>query len=425
MEALFNPKSIAVIGVSRHKNKVGRIIFDNLKEKVKVYPINPNAKRIEGVKVYPSVLDVEDEIDVAVIAIPSNFIPKVLEEVGKKGIKYAIIISAGFSEVGNKQLVYKVKRVARRYGIRIVGPNSMGIITNGINMTFTNFKVKKGNIAFISQSGALGSGILDKLTNLRVGLSKFISVGNQMDLCISDFIEYLDKDPSTEVIFIYVEGLKNGEKFFNVCKKAKTPIIILKGGKSKKGSKAAKSHTAAMSTDIAIWKGVLNQLKIPMVNSVGELINSALVIDRFGKIGKRGVVVTNAGGLGVLISDNIGEFLVDLDEEIIEKLNRVLPSHWSHSNPIDIIGDADSERYRKTLEILINSGKFDFIIVGFTPQAMSEPVKTAKAISKFDFPIFPLFLGGAEVERAKEILRKKFVVLEDVNCLSFIRNIIK
>ncbi len=425
MDKLFNPRSVAVIGVSRHKGKVGRIIFDNLRGKVKIYPINPKARKIEGCKVYKSILDVNDDIDLAVIAVPAKVVPNVIEEVGKKGVKNAIIISAGFSEVGNKELTDKVKATIKKYNIRVVGPNSMGIITSGLNITFTNFKIKKGDIAFISQSGALGSGILDKLSILGIGLSRFISVGNQIDLSISDFIEYLEKDPQTSVILVYVEGLKDGEKFFKVCKRAKKPIVILKGGKSKKGTQAAKSHTASLSTDIAVWKGILNQLKIPIVDSVSDLINSALIFSRFGKIGKRGVVVTNAGGLGVLISDVIGEYLVKLDKKLIGKLNLILPNNWSHSNPVDIVGDADSKRYERVLDLLVSSGKFDFIVVGFTPQAMSEPVKTAKVISKFDFPIFPLFLGGKEVEEAKRILWKKFPVLNDVNELRFIRNIIK
>ncbi len=425
MEKLFNPGDVAVVGVSRHKNKVGRIIFDNLIGKVKVYPVNPHAKRIEGHKVYKSVLDIEGPVDLAVVAVPSPVVPSVMEEIGKKRIPYAVIISAGFSESGDKSLARKVFEIANKYGVRLVGPNSMGIITNGLNITFTNFKIKKGKMAFISQSGALGTGVLDKLTNLNVGLSKFISVGNQLDLCISDFISFLDRDDNTKVIFVYVEGLKDGNKFFEACKKAHTPIIVLKGGKSKKGSKAAKSHTASMSTDISIWKGVLNQLKIPMVNSVGDLINSALAIERFGKIGRRGVVVTNAGGLGVLISDAIGDLLVDLDDVTLNALNGILPPHWSKGNPIDIIGDADSKRYEKVIDYLISTGKFDFIVVGFTPQAMSEPVKTAKKLLKFNFPIFPLFLGGVEVEMAQDILKKKFVVINDVNELSFLRNIIK
>ena len=425
MERLFRPKAVAIIGASRHKNKVGRIIFDNLKGKVKLYPVNPNARKIEGVKVYPSVLNVKGSIDVAIIAVPARLVPKVLIEVGEKKIPYAIIISAGFSEVGDKKLAKEVLSIAKKYDIRLVGPNSMGIIGYGLNMTFTNFKVKKGSMAFISQSGALGAGILDKLTHSKVGLSGFVSIGNQLDLDVTDFIEYFDKDENTRVIFLYVEGLKDGEKFFEVCKKVKTPIILLKGGKSKKGNKAAKSHTASMSSDFSIWKGVLNQLGISYVESVSDLIDSAILIDKFGKVGKHGVVVTNAGGLGVLISDVIGDYLVKLDNETVSKLNKVLPPHWSHGNPIDIVGDADSKRYESTLKVLIDSGKFDFIIVGFTPQAMSEPVKTAKVISKFKFPIIPLFLGGVEVEKAKEILRENFVVLNDVDDLNFIRNIIK
>ena len=421
MEKFFHPRSIAIIGVNREKNKVGRTIFENLKDSVKVYPVNPNAKKIDNIKCYPSVLKIPHEIDLAIVAVNREIVPKVLEEIGQKGIKNVIIISSGFSEVGNKKLANEIKRISDKYKIRIVGPNSMGIISNGLNMTFFKGKIKSGDVGFISQSGALGSGILDIIGNK--GMRYFISVGNQINTSISDFLEYMINDENLSKICIYAEGLKNGEKFFKIAKKSKKDIIVLKGGKTKKGKKAAKTHTAAISTDYGIWKGIMKQANVKVVESIREMLFSSYTKD----IGKRAVIVTNAGGLGVLISDEISKFskVVKIPKKVMNELNKVLPINWSHGNPIDVVGDAKADRYKKVLDILSKNKFFDYVVIGFTPQAMSEPEKTARIISKYNFPIFPVFVGKKRIRDAIGILNKKFVVIEDPTDLRFLRNIIK
>ena len=422
MEKFFHPRSIAIIGVNREKWKVGRTIFDNLiNSKIKILPVNPNASEIDNIKCYASVLEIKQKVDLAIVAVNRKIVPKVLKEIGKKGIKNAIIISSGFSEVGNKKLADEIKKIADEYKIKIVGPNSMGVISEGLNMTFFKGKIKNGNVGFISQSGALGSGILDIIGNK--GIRYFISVGNQLNTSISDFLEYMLKDKKISKICIYAEGLKDGEKFFRIAKKSKKDIIVLKGGKTERGKKAAKTHTAAISTNYEIWKGVMKQANVKVVDSVREMLFSSYSKD----IGKRALIITNAGGLGVLISDEISKFskIVKIPKNVLKKLNEVLPPNWSHGNPIDVVGDAKAERYKKVLDIVSKNKFFDFVIVGFTPQAMSEPEKTAEIISNYNISIFPVFIGKKKIEKAKEILSKKFMVIEDPTDLKFLRNIIK
>ncbi len=421
MDKLFYPKSVAVVGVNREKGKVGRTIFENLKGKVKVYPVNPNAKKISGIKCYSSILKIKEEIDLAIIAVRAEIVPKVLEECGEKGIKYVIIISSGFSEVGNKKLSNEIKNIANKWGIRIVGPNTMGIISEGLNMTFFEGKLKNGKLAFISQSGALGSGVLDWLKEIKY----FVSIGNQLDLSIADFIKYFQRR-KVSAICIYIEGIKDGEKFYKVVKNSKVPIIILKAGRTSKGKKAAKTHTASISTDYSIWRGISKQMGAILVDSIEEMFRLAISMEKYGRIGKRALVITNAGGLGVLISDEISNFskIVSLPEKVKKKLNKVLPKNWSHSNPIDVVGDANAKRYKDVLELISKEKFYDFVILGFTPQAMSEPEKTAKILLNYNIPIFPVFFGGKKIKRAVEILKKKFVVVEDPSELRFIRNLI-
>ena len=298
----------------------------------------------------------------------------------------------------------------------------MGIISNGLNMTFYEGKIGPGKVAFISQSGALGSGVLDWLEKMKY----FVSVGNQLNLSISDFVDYFSKK-NVSAICIYVEGLKNGERFYKVVRKSKVPVIILKAGRTRVGKKAAKTHTAAISTDYSIWKGVTKQMNAIMVNSIKHMFNLVNAIEKYDSFGNRGLIITNAGGLGVLISDEISDFskVVKLPKRVTNELNKVLPPNWSHSNPIDVVGDASADRYDNVLRIVSKYKFYDFIVIGFTPQAMSQPIRTAKIISKYDLPIFPVFFGGKRIREAVDILKKKFVVVEDPIELSFIKNLIK
>ena len=421
IKKFFEPKTIVVIGASRFKWKVGHDIFKNLtKEKKEVYPINPNAKKVLGKKAYPSVLNVKKAIDLAVITVPAKIVPNVLTDCGKKKIKNAIIISSGFLEVGNKQLEEKIKNIAKKYNIRIIGPNCLGVINprKKMNASFFNKIPYDGNIAFVSQSGALGIAILDWAIQNKIGLSSFVSVGNMTDIKIPELIEYFKNDKKTKAICLYVESLKDGKKFMKVMSNLKKPVIILKGGRTKSGEKAATTHTAALASPYAIYKGAFKQCKAIQVDNLYQLFEVArhLIYGKAPK-GKRGLIVTNAGGAGVLASDafeKTGLNLADIPDKINKKLNKILPNYWSKQNPIDIIGDATPERYRKVLKILEKGKFYDFLFLALTPQTMANPKEVAKLLVKFHkktkIPCFGCFMGGDTVKRAKKILKENNIL---------------
>ena len=317
MKEFFQAKTIAVIGASREPEKAGHIIFRNLlhNKNLKVIPINPNAPEIIRQKCYASVLDYKDKIDLAIIAIPSAFVVKALEQCGKKKIKSVIIISSGFSESGNFKDEQLLEKLAEKYKIRIIGPNSLGLLSpyQELNASFFRQLPQKGSLAFISQSGAIGAGILDKSIKDNFGLSGFVSVGNCLSLDFSDFIEYYNKDKETKIIALYIESLKKarGARFIETCRKANKPLIVIKSGKTKLGELAAKSHTAALASEQGVYESIFKQARIIELESIRELSNFSLIYTKLGKLGKNALIVTNAGGLGVLASDVLSKSGVD------------------------------------------------------------------------------------------------------------------
>ncbi len=419
----FNPRSIAVIGASRHREKVGNVIFRNLlkNEEVKVFPININAERVEGIRAYKSILDVKEKVDLAVIAIPAKFVPRVMEEIVKKGVEACLIISAGFSEVGKEgeKLEREISRIARRGKVRIVGPNSLGIInvSKNLNITFFEGEIRKGGIAFFSQSGALGVGILDSSKIRNIGLSLFCSVGNMVDVSFPELIEFANSHEGTKVISLYVEALKKGRKFLKACKDSGKKVIFLKGGRTGKGMEACKTHTASISSDYSIYRGVLRQVNVEIVETLEDLFNLSKIYENFDELGKRVCVVTNAGGLGVLASDACDKYgleVVELPGEVRKELNKCLPPHWSKSNPIDVIGDADARRFERVFDTLAKYNFFDVLLCLLTPQAMTQPIETAKALIKFKErtgkPCFTCFLGGEKVREAIKLLEENCII---------------
>ncbi len=421
MKNFFEPKRIAVIGASRFRGKVGHDIFKNLlKEKKKVYPINPNAKKILGKKAYASVLDIKDKIYLAVISVPAKIVPIVLKECGKKKIKSVIIISSGFSEIGNKKLEDEIKNISQKFGIRILGPNCLGIINphKKINASFFNKMPEKGAIAFISQSGALGVAVLDWAIQNKVGLSSFVSIGNAMDVQFPELINYFEHDKKTKAICLYIESLKDGRKFMEIVSKSKKPVIVLKGGLTKAGEKAATTHTAALASIAEVYKGAFKQCGAIQVDNLHQLFEVArhFVYEKAPK-GKKGLILTNAGGAGVLASDAFEKNnleVVEIPEKVIIKLNSVLPEHWSKNNPIDVIGDATPRRYKKVLAILEKEKFYDFAFFALTPQTMTKPEEVAKLLIKFQkktkIPCFGCFMGGDAVKKAKKILKENGIL---------------
>ncbi len=426
LEAFFNPKSIAVIGASREPRKVGHRVFRNLVESKfqgSLYPINPKADMLLGFKCYKSVKDVPGDVDLAVIVVPANIVPVVIEECGEKGVKGIVIISAGFSETGREgaRLEREIVDICRRYDMRMQGPNCLGIISvqNHVNASFAPAIPQPGNIAFVSQSGALGSTILNWAIRNEIGFTKFISLGNEADLNATDFLEALLEDEETRVIGLYIEGVKEGERFIKVAKKVtgKKPIIALKAGTTDAGIRAVSSHTGSLAGSDTAFSAAFRKAGIIRVNTLEELFNLVLV---FGSQpipkGKGVLIVTNGGGPGILAADACEKMGLDLpllEYEVREELRRLMPPHASLNNPLDVLGDADENRYRLALEAGLKSGRVDGIIVILTPQAVTpcdEIAKTVAEIRKIsNKPIIASFMGLGGGSVALRTLKKNNV----------------
>lgn len=419
MEKFFYPKNVAVIGASHEERKIGHVIFKNLLEKFKgkVYPVNPKTEPILGQKVYPSVLDIEEEIDLAIIAVNASIVPKVLEECGKKGIKNVVIISSGFSETGSlegKKAEEKIKEIARAYGIRIIGPNTIGIFNseNGLDATFflekDVKKPKEGCISFFTQSGTIGILTLDILAKENIGIAKLVSYGNALDVNEADLIEYFSTDEKTKVIAGFIESVRNGRKFLEVLRKNKKSIVLLKGGKTSFGARATSSHTASLAGDYKVYSNVFKQFNVIEAETWEDLIDYLKILST-GKIakGKRLVIITNAGGFGVLASDyafRLGLELPEPSEKLKEEMKKYLPLYASVRNPIDITADADIERYEKILRILDESEEFDMLLIVVliqTPMLDERIVDVLKEIKK----PFAVCMSGSKAEEIRKNLR--------------------
>jgi len=423
---LFCPKSVAVIGAARGKRKVGHIILSNIISsgyKGKLFPINPKAEKIGGVKCYPSVLNVPCDIDLAIIVIPSVLVMGVLEECSKKNVKWSIIISSGFKESGidgvrrERQLIEKVKN----YGIRILGPNCLGIIDTScpINASFSSSMPPRGSIGFISQSGALGVAILDWAKTNNIGFSKFVSLGNKADISENDFIEKWENEKDTDVITAYLEGVKYGREFIKISSKVskKKPIIVIKSGNTDAGARAVSSHTGTLAGSARAYEAAFKQAGIIRAYTIRDLFNyaSAFSYQPLPK-GKKVVIITNAGGPGIMATDACEKndiLLAGFGNKTIDNLKKFLPKAANLYNPVDILGDALADRYRKTLETVIEDANIDAVVVILTPQGMTQSLETARAIvqvikdSRNPVPVLTSFMGGFEVEKAIEFLAEK------------------
>lgn len=433
IKEFFDARRIAVIGAAREREKVGNVIFRNLiqNKNLKVFPINPNADKIEGVKALPDVLSVPYPVDLAVIAVPAPIIPEVLEQCGKKQIKNVMIISAGFEEAGNKELTEELKVLVNRHKFNLLGPNVMGFINTykEINASFFSGKLEKGKIAFVSQSGALGSAVLDKAIEEKLGISSFISMGNMMHNDFNSALEYLKNDIYTEIIMVYIESLKedSGKRFIELCKEIskKKRIIVLKSGKSEKGLEASKTHTASLSSDSKIYSGAFKQAGVSEVSSLSEMFRLAKIYSRYPKLGKRAVIISNAGGLGVLAVDSLENVeLPEIPEKILKELDSFIPRGYSRRNPLDILGEALAERYERVIKILDKENWFDYFVVLVSPQAMTQGKETAKILEKTRKPVFACFIGGESFKDARKVLKENQTIgFDDVSELSILGKI--
>ena len=425
LDSFFNPRSVAVIGASHDPEKIGYVVFTNFLNglfKGKVYPVNKNTEPILGMKVYPSVLEIPDSVDLAVIVVPTNFVNSVLLECVKKGVKSVVIITSGFSEMGDdgKRLEEELKKIVRGTKTRVVGPNCLGIFDSysNVDMLFLSRKrcgrPKEGNISFISQSGAVGSTILDWLSEEEIGMSKFVSYGNGMDINETDLIEYLGKDPKTKVITAYIEGLKShGKKFIEVCKQVSKnkPIIILKAGKTKKGTEAVSSHTGSLAGSGKIYSAAMKQAGVIEAQTWEELFDFARAFSTQPiPKGERVVIITDGGGFGVLATDEAERSQLKLpepSEKLKESIRKVTPSYAILHNPIDLTGDADAERFRVAVEECLKSGEYDGLIVIVLFQIPTLEEKIVDYLSelkkKYKKPILACAAGG---EYSNKLSRK-------------------
>jgi acetyltransferase len=423
LESIFAPKNVAVIGATEKEGSVGRTILWNLISSPfggAVFPINPKRSSLLGIKAYPSIKDVPDTVDLAVIVTPSAAIPGIVAECGEMGVKGIIVISAGFKEIGPEgvELERQLLENARKYKIRIVGPNCLGVMSpvSGINATFAAGMARKGNVAFISQSGALCTAVLDWSFKENVGFSHFVSVGSMLDVDWGDLIYYLGDDPHTESIVIYMESIGNARSFLSAAREVALtkPIIVIKPGRTEGAAKAAASHTGSLTGSDEVLDVAFRRAGVLRVNNISEIFSMAEVLGRQPRPkGPRLTILTNAGGPGVLATDTLlttGGELAEVSQETMDKLSEFLPSAWSHNNPIDIIGDASPERYAKSLEVAAQDPNSDGLLVILTPQAMTDPTATAEALKSYaksyDKPILASWSGGQEIAAGEAILNK-------------------
>ena len=422
----FEAKSIAVLGASEKPGTIGRAIMSNLLERFKgrIYPVNIKYDKVFGLKCYKSVLEIPDEVDLAVIAVPAKVVPKVADECSRKGIKALLVISAGFKEVGPEgaELERKLVEVVRKHGMRLIGPNCLGIydahagLDTIFNPTEKQLKPKPGSIAFISQSGALGAAILDWMGLAGIGMSKFISYGNAADVKEYELIEYLAEDEKTKVITAYIEGVEDGRKLMDAISKSVKlgkPVVILKAGKTERGARAASSHTGALAGSYRIYEAGLKQAGAIVVDDLYELFIALKALSMSSSPKGRGVaIVTNGGGAGVLATDSIellGLEVADLSNETISKLREVLPPAASPYNPVDVLGDAPASRYEKALQIVSKDPNVHSILVIALLQAPAlngdELVNIMKEVKEsVNKPIVMSFPGGAYAEKYMKIM---------------------
>ncbi len=423
MKELFNPKSIAVIGASRQEGKVGHSVLKNLLQygyPGKIYPINPKAEEILRIRAYSTIFAVEGEIDLAVVAIPSQFVPSILKDCVNRGIGTVVIISAGFKESGKQgsQLERELVETIKNSGIRVLGPNCLGIIdtASNLNASFAAGMPSPGNIAFFSQSGALCTAVLDWALGEDVGFSKFISLGNKADIDEVDLLLTLAEDRETKVILGYLEGVSNGTRFMEVAREVsrKKPVIIIKSGRTQAGARAASSHTGTLTGLDAAYEAAFRQCGIIRAETVQTLFDYAIAF-AYQPLprGPNLAILTNAGGPGIIAADAVENSILQMAsfrENTISKLRKELPSNASIYNPVDVIGDAGADRYEKAMKTIVNDPGVDSLTVILAPQAMTKIKETAEVISKIssavsDKPIVSSFMGRLEVKEGIMILR--------------------
>ncbi|MBD2112362.1 MULTISPECIES: bifunctional acetate--CoA ligase family protein/GNAT family N-acetyltransferase [Cyanophyceae] len=424
LDPIFAPRSVAVIGATERPGSVGRTVLWNLIRHPfggTVYPINPKRRNVLGVQAFDRIQSLPEVVDLALIAIPAPGVPAVVQDCVDAGVRGAIILSAGFKEIGAEgvELERQIKAIAAGR-MRLIGPNCLGIQNplTGLNATFASHLARQGNVGFISQSGALCTSILDWSLRENVGFSAFISLGSMLDVGWGDLIDYLGDDPHTHSIVIYMESIGDARSFLSAAREValSKPIIVIKAGRTQAAAQAAASHTGALTGSDAVLDAAFRRCGVLRVDHIDELFDTAEVLAKQPRPrGPRLSIITNAGGPGVLATDALiraGGTLAKLSVASVEALNGALPSHWSHGNPIDILGDAEPARFAEALKTTLADPDSDGCLVVLTPQAMTDPTKTAQAVvetwrsSESSQPILASWMGGAEVDAGEDILNR-------------------
>jgi acetyltransferase len=423
LDVFFSPHTAAVIGASETPGSVGRTVLWNLISNPfggTVFPVNSRRSSVLGIKAYPNIAAVPEPVDLALIVTPAGRVPGLVSECADAGVKGVIVISSGFKEVGpaGEKLEREILAHARRGGIRVIGPNCLGVMSpaTGLNATFAGAMARPGNVGFISQSGALCTAVLDWSLREMVGFSSFISIGSMVDVGWGDLIDYLGDDPRTRSIVLYMESIGDARSFLSAAREVALakPIIVLKAGRTDAAARAAASHTGSMTGSDEILEAAFRRSGVLRVRNIADLFYMAEVLAKQPRPrGPRLTILTNAGGPGVLATDALissGGELAELSPETFEALDQLLPSHWSRGNPIDILGDAAPERYAKAVEIAAKDSNNDGLLVVLTPQAMTDPTRTAEQLRAYAAvegkPILASWMGGADVAAGESILNR-------------------
>ncbi len=420
LDPIFLPKSVAVIGASERAGSVGRSVLWNLLSSPfggTVFPVNSKRSNVLGIKAYPSVKELPEKVDLVVVTTPADTVPALINESVECGIPGGIVISAGFKEFGEhgKELEREISQIIRGK-MRLIGPNCLGVMNpiRGLNATFAHTVARPGNVAFISQSGALCTAILDWSLRENVGFSAFVSIGSMLDVNWGDLVDYFGSDQRTQSIVIYMESVGDARSFLSAAREVSLtkPVIVIKAGRTAAAAKAAASHTGALTGSDEVLDAAFRRTGVLRVNSIADIFFMSEVLAKQPRPrGNRLCIVTNAGGPGVLATDALvagGGELAELSEQTMKAFDEILPPQWSHNNPVDILGDAEPERYAKSLEIAAKDPSIDGMLVVLTPQDMTNPTQIAEKLKPYakglGKPVLASWMGGAEVAAGEQIL---------------------
>lgn len=420
LNRFFTPKSVAIVGASERPESVGYRLLLNMQEaqfKGGLYPVNNKREQILGLKAYPDLNSVPEDLDLVVISTPAPTVPSVMRQCGEKGVNSVIIITAGFGELGDEghRLQQEVLDIAHRYSIRIIGPNCLGVArpSGYLNATFGDGIIPDGSLALLSQSGAVCTAILDWAKSQDIGFSTVVSMGGAADIDFGEVLDYLATDTKTTGILMYVEGIRDARRFLSGLKAAARlkPVVLIKSGRHEAGIKAAMSHTGAMVGGDNVFNAAIARAGVVRVYSISELFSAARVLaNNYEVTQDRLAIITNAGGPGVMSTDraeDVGIKMAELSDASLHALNEVLPVHWSHANPVDILGDATSERYKQALDVCLKDDNIDGVLAILTPQAMTNPTEVAEFIIEgakhSKKPVLAAWTGGAKVEEGRAL----------------------